>query len=134
MSTGFLFIVILLGAFAIYVRIAPTESARWHVPVTVTENKDLVGGVFRVIPAQNDTLQMFDEIALQSPRTTRVAGTAEDGHVTYVSRTRWLGFPDFTTAQVVDDQLRIHARLRFGKADLGVNKTRVDGWLASLKN
>jgi uncharacterized protein (DUF1499 family) len=28
--------------------------------------------------------------------------------------------------------LRIHGRLRFGRKDFGVNKARVDGWLAQM--
>ena len=133
LSAAILLIILLLGVFAIYVRLAPIDAARWHVPVTVAEDKDLAGGVFRVISMESDTLQKLDQIALQSPRTTRVAGSPKDGHVTYMSRSRWMGFPDFTTAQVVDGELRLYARLRFGKADLGVNKTRVETWLALLK-
>jgi uncharacterized protein (DUF1499 family) len=28
--------------------------------------------------------------------------------------------------------LELYARLRFGRSDVGVNKTRVDGWLQML--
>lgn len=131
--TLFIIIVLLVGAVG-YVRLAPTDFAKWHVPVTEVANKDMMGGVFRVISASEDDLQRFHQIALQTENTDHIAGHPDDGHVTYRTRTKWIGFPDFTTVQHVDGQLRIHGRLRFGKADLGVNKTRVDAWLAQLKN
>ena len=31
------------------------------------------------------------------------------------------------------DVLKIYGRLRFGRSDLGVNKARVEGWLAALE-
>ena len=44
-----------------------------------------------------------------------------------------MGFPDYTTVQLKDDRLMIWARLRFGRSDLGVNRRRVDRWLADLE-
>ncbi|MEM9126862.1 MAG: DUF1499 domain-containing protein, partial [Pseudomonadota bacterium] len=72
-------------------------------------------------------------IARASARTSVLAGSVSDGLVTYVTRSRLIGFPDYTTAQQDGDTLRIHARLRFGRSDFGVNRNRVDTWLAALQ-
>jgi uncharacterized protein (DUF1499 family) len=55
-----------------------------------------------------------------------------EGRITYITRTKIIGFPDYTTVQQDGDVLRIHGRLRFGRKDFGVNKARVDGWLAQM--
>ena len=70
--------------------------------------------------------------ALRSPRRLRtevLAGSPSEGRVTYITRSMWFGFPDYTTVQLEDDGLEIYGRLRFGQSDQGVNRARVEGWL-----
>ena len=73
------------------------------------------------------------------PRTKVLAGSVAEGKITYVTRTRIAGFPDLTTVTLTQlpatgkSTLQIYARLRFGKADLGVNKARVRDWVARAK-
>ncbi|MCX8953202.1 DUF1499 domain-containing protein [Ruegeria sp. NA] len=121
-----------VGAGA-YVRLAPSDPARWHVALVSTESQNLPGGVLRVVETGPDGLQRLDEIAQTTPRTTVLAGSVSEGMVTYITRTKWIGFPDYTTAQQDGDTLRIHGRLRFGRKDFGVNRARVDGWLTALQ-
>jgi uncharacterized protein (DUF1499 family) len=52
--------------------------------------------------------------------------------VTYVTRSRVMGFPDYTTVRQAGDMVEIYGRLRFGKSDLGVNAARIDRWLRRL--
>ena len=78
-------------------------------------------------------LARLDAIIRATPRTKVLAGAVAEGMITYVSRTRWMGFPDYTTVQRDGDVLKIYGRLRFGRSDLGVNKARVEGWLAALE-
>jgi len=52
--------------------------------------------------------------------------------ITYVTRSRVFGFPDYTTVRQAGPQLEIYGRLRFGRSDLGVNAARIDGWLQSF--
>ena len=70
--------------------------------------------------------------ALATPRTRLIAGSAEEGLLTFQTRSLLWGFPDYTTASVTDGTLVIYGRLRFGRSDIGVNKARILGWLASL--
>ncbi len=122
--------VVVLGA---YIRLAPSDPTRWHVVPTGQADRDMQGGVFRVLETGPDGLARLDAIARNTPRTTVLAGSVDKGMVTYVTRTKVIGFPDYATAQQDGDTLRIHARLRFGRSDFGVNRNRVDGWLTALK-
>jgi len=116
-----------------YIRLAPSDPARWHVAPDVRENADLTHGVKRVIAAGPAALGQLDAIIRESPRTRVLAGSVEEGMITYVTRTAVMGFPDYTTIQAAGDQVQIYGRLRFGRSDLGVNRNRVDGWLAMLE-
>ena len=120
-------LVILVGG---YIRLAPSDPDLWHVPPNGDVNRDMKGGVYRLVETGPDGLAQLDKIARVSPRTSVLAGSVEEGMITYVTRTKWIGFPDYTTVQQDGDILRIHGRLRFGRKDFDVNRHRVDGWLA----
>lgn len=125
-------ILLVVGGLA-WIRLAPSDPAVWHVDPKVTADQDLADGVRRRIPAQDGTFEALDRIILATPRTEVLEGSVEAGKRTYVTRSQWMGFPDYTTVMQNEDVLELHARLRFGQSDLGVNKTRVDGWLAQLE-
>ncbi|MEP3639007.1 MAG: DUF1499 domain-containing protein [Paracoccaceae bacterium] len=127
------FLLFLGVAGMILFRVAPTDADRWHVRISETENADHIFGVTRVIEGSPEKLEAFDASFSLEPRTKILAGTVNTGHITYVTRSAFWGFPDYTTVQLVDDQLRIFARLRFGRSDLGVNRTRIDRVLSILK-
>lgn len=129
---AFWLIVLLAIGGAAYIRFAPADPAVWHVDPKVTADQDLADGVRRRIAAEEDTLAALDRIILSTPRTELLAGSLEEGRLTYVTRSKWFGFPDFTTIQRGEETIELWARLRFGQSDMGVNKARVEGWLAEL--
>ena len=49
--------------------------------------------------------------------------------ITYITRSRVFGFPDYTTVRQAGPQLELYGRLRFGGSDLGANAARLDHWL-----
>ena len=114
------------------VRLAPVDPLDWNIQPDFTEDKTFRGGVFRVVRTGPDGLKLFDQVASASPRTKLLAGSVEDGLATYVTRTKFLGFPDYTTAGQDGDLLKVYARLRFGRSDLGVNGARIAGWLSEM--
>jgi len=121
-------VVAVVGLMA-FVRLAPSEPMRWHqMPETITD-RDLEGGAMR--RAEGD-LATLDAIIRDTRRTRVLAGSVEQGMVTYVTRSRVFGFPDYTTVRQDGEMLEIYARLRFGRSDLGVNADRVDRWLGRL--
>ena len=119
-------------AMGAYIRLAPSDPVRWHVAPEDAE-RDLKGGVVRVVETGPDGLARLDKIARATPRTSVLAGSLEEGMITYITRTKVFGFPDYTTVQQDGDTLRIYARLRFGRKDFGVNRDRVTQWLALLQ-
>lgn len=125
-------IVALVAGFAGWVRMAPSDPARWHVPVPAAENRDMPGGVIRVVPGRADRLADLDAIIRATPRTDVLAGSADTGRITYIARSKLWGFPDYATVEAREGDLLIHSRLRFGQSDMGVNRARVEGWLRRL--
>lgn len=130
-------IILILLAIAVvavgYVRMAPSDVATWHKLPDFTEDRDMKRGVMRVVETGPGGLEQLHAIARATPRTKVLAGSVDEGMITYVTRTKGVGFPDYTTVQQDGDRLRIYARLRFGRSDLGVNRHRVERWLDVLK-
>lgn len=131
--TFFLLLIAVLVVGAGYIRLASSDPEQWHVAPIGQESRDYQGGTLRVIETGSQGLEHLDAIARTSPRTTVLAGSVEEGMITYVTRTKVVGFPDYTTAQQDGDILRIYGRLRFGRSDFGVNRNRVEGWLDQLE-
>ena len=123
---------------AAYVRLAPDVVARWHQPLAgmptaagiVTEP----GGARALVPMADGRagLARFAEVAKARPRVTLLAGSVEEGRMTWVVRSVVWGFPDYVTAEAAPAGLRVWSRLRFGQSDLGVNRARLEDWLARL--
>jgi len=127
---------VLLGlavAAMAYVRLAPSDVARWHRMPEVSGDKSFKSGVIRQIAAGPEGLARLDAIIRDTPHTRVLAGSVDEGMITYVTRSRVMGFPDYTTVQKVNGTLELHARSRFGRSDLGVNRARVEGWLGRLQ-
>ncbi|MGR3711799.1 MAG: DUF1499 domain-containing protein [Shimia sp.] len=115
-----------------YVRLAPSDLARWHVAQEISKDSQGDNSVRRLVDAGPEGLARFVETARRDPRTEVLAGSVEDGLITFVTRTRMVGYPDYTTAQMQGDALAIYGRSRFGRKDFGVNAQRVDDWIAAL--
>ena len=119
-------------ALAVYVRLAPTDPAQWHAMPGAVTNRDLDGGAMRVVGAGDGGLARMDEIIRATPRTEVLAGSVAEGMVSYVTRSKVFGFPDYTTVRAAGPQLELYGRLRFGRSDFGVNAARLDGWLKAF--
>ncbi len=115
------------------VRLSPSDPRVWHVEPQVTGNEDMEIGVKRMLDGNEMQFQRLDQIIRDTARTRVLAGSVAEGHVTYVTRSRVIGFPDYASVTFRDGRIKIHSRLRFGGSDLGVNKARVDGWLQALR-
>jgi hypothetical protein len=134
----------LLGVLA-YVRLAPSDPAVWNTDPRESysfasdapsgEVVALLGAAALQIEAADpaETLRRLDSIALDTPGTQRLAGSPEEGRITWITRSKLWGFPDYTTAEAGPDGVFVFARLRFGKSDLGVNAARLTAWLAELR-
>ncbi|CUH62751.1 hypothetical protein TG4357_00281 [Thalassovita gelatinovora] len=121
----------LLGLMA-YVRLSPNDPTRWHQPIQGDRDKQFNAGAIRVVAARAEDFTRLHEIALSWPRTKVLSGSQSEGRITYISRTAFWGFPDFTTVELRDGQIALYGRLRFGRRDFGVNAVRIDQWLDAL--
>ncbi len=135
-----LLLALLVVAGLAFVRFAPSDPDRWHVdPLTASDPAP--GGVLRRQPVPleaAEALARFDAVARAAPRTQVLAGSLAEAHLTYVVRSRWIGFPDYVSVKAVagadGTELAILSRLRFGYSDMGVNAARLDRWLQALQS
>lgn len=141
MLTFLTLLCIAVGAFAAFVRLAPSDPTRWNVDPSLAQGwdqsgwnevKTQVNGAVLRVPARDGLLGQLDSLAMATPGTTRLAGSEAEGRITWVTRSALWGFPDYTTAQSLADGVYIHSRLRFGKSDLGVNAARLRDWQSKL--
>ena len=116
-----------------YVRLAPTEAEQWHQPIEATEDTDLASGAIRVVGAQNGAFETLETELKGMERTTLLAGSRSEAHVTYVTRSKWFGFPDYTTLEQSGETVKMFGRLRFGRKDFGVNAARLQKLMSTLK-
>lgn len=128
-------IVLLTVGVALWVRLAPARLEEWHVDVAAPDFVPPARwAAFCPAPGSRwaeagaPDLERLRRIALDWPRTGLLFGSPEEGRMTFVTRTRLMGYPDYTTVGIRDGQICIVARQRFGLEDLGVNAARVGAW------
>ena len=147
MTYGLIFIFATGLALVAWIRFAPDDPARWHVPVADAgaPHPGPCADQIRIVPQgaratclladpPATVLARLDTLALSTPRTTRLAGTPQDGRLTWVSRSRLMGYPDYITAEASQTpqgtRLDIFSRQRYGSGDWGVNAARLRAWLS----
>ena len=101
-------------------------------PRKVSGNTVLAGGHYAVRKADTITLDALEAQIMATARTISISGTAEDLPMIFVHRSAVWGFPDITQVWVEDGNVHIYSHLVYGRSDLGVNRKRMQGWLAAL--
>jgi hypothetical protein len=146
-----LILALLAGLLALMavIRFAGSDPQVWHVRISdgapvlpgtcLDLLKTLPNGARVTCGLPQDPVQVLTRLATIAeayPRTTRLAGSPQDGLITWVSRTLIMGYPDYITAEVTQTatgtRLDIFSRQRFGRRDRGVNAARLGTWLAAL--
>ena len=145
----------LLGITAgliLMVRLAPMPPALWHIDPTSVQKapkgNDFVLRPFGAAPDGADgiaalyqgdaatlALHLY-QTAMAEPHTTMLDGNVTTGFFTVVQRSKWMGFPDVISVRTSDAgpgraSLAIWSRSRYGAYDWGVNRARVERWLAA---
>jgi hypothetical protein len=135
--------------FGAIIRFSPSDPTRFHIalhprPAILgqwgamgdVQVHALMGGAYVDVPKTAQPAQAMlarlDAIALASPRTVRLAGSPDAGHITWITRSAFWGFPDYTTAHAHPQGVTVYARLRFGASDMGVNAARLRAWMGAL--
>jgi uncharacterized protein (DUF1499 family) len=73
------------------------------------------------------------------PRVRLIAKSTDGLQADYVQKSAVIGFPDTITVRFIPrgdkrSTLAIFSRSHYGHSDLGVNRERVDAWLAAINN
>lgn len=79
----------------------------------------------------------FLQVVAAQPRVRLLAADPEAGYYEFEQQSRFMGYPDTVTVQFIalDDArstLAIYSRAHYGYRDFGVNKARIEAWLAAL--
>ena len=136
-----------VAAVMLYIRFTPSDPEEWHVDPRAVAKPDkpnhwLIRSVGGDAPALEyalsapDLAQVVDAVVLAQPRTRRIAGSVEAGHMTYLTRTPIMGYPDYVSVRVfataTGASLAVFSRSRFGQSDLGTNRKRMEEWMAAI--
>jgi uncharacterized protein (DUF1499 family) len=89
------------------------------------------------VPAER-LVELVRETALAQPRTKLIASHAAKRQMTFVQRSALFRFPDYVTIEAMpagegQSAAAFYSRSRYGYSDLGVNRKRVQAWLAALE-
>lgn len=132
--------------FILYVRFSSVNIEKWHLDPLEVKDVSLKSG-FLYLPKDGDEISkvfnipseiLIDKLTkVLASNSKLLTGDLTNEYATYVSRSLFFGFPDYSSIRVIDleddkSQLAIYARLRFGNSDFGVNKRRVLKWLDDI--
>ena len=142
-NTAWLLLMVAVSGL-VYIRLAPDDVALVHVapPKGATPDAPVIGTGAALFVADFTTppqqmWELVQQVILSTPRTKYLAGSPEDGMITYVTRSLVFGFPDYTTVTVTQNEqgsrVTLFGRLRYGRSDFGVNAKRLRGWVKALE-
>lgn len=139
-------LILLLAVLVLaYVRFAPSDVGTWqqdpgNAKSTGKPNEyRLIGDtapIFDVSEAELTTL--LTGFLSEQPRITMLSKSPDMHLLTYIQRSLIMGYPDYITTKISligenQSKLEVYSRSRFGYSDLGVNKMRVDQWVAAIQ-
>ncbi|HTZ78364.1 MAG TPA: DUF1499 domain-containing protein [Stellaceae bacterium] len=78
------------------------------------------------------------QMVAEEPRVRLISEDAAHRHLVFIARSVLLRFPDIVTVEILpmgpgQSTLAILSRSRYGRSDFGVNRRRVEAWIAKLK-
>ena len=127
-----------IGA-GLYFRSVSMPAETWHAdPATVTPpaspNFELrVGDRAPVFDVPPDIMAARLDAVATAEGADLIGGSLAEGHMTYVARSRLMGYPDAISVRLMPvaqgTRVEIYSRSRFGYGDMGVNAARVDRWI-----
>ena len=105
-------------------------------PEGFTPSPDIITPPYKL--SADNLFALVQAVAANQPRTYQAAFYADQFQVDYVARSAVFNFPDLIMVQVRKDgsdqsDLIIYSRSVYGQSDLGVNRKRVETWLAALR-
>ena len=103
-----------------------------NIPNSTSNQLSSKGFVFiKAYTGSKDELyEEITKVALGTPRTLLLSNDP----LQFITRSKFLGFPDITVIDIQDGNLIIYATSVFGQLDFGVNRARALKWVSIVKN
>ena len=126
----FIIISILFSILA-YVRLAQVHPI-YNIPNSTSNQLSSKGFVFikAYTGIKDELYEEITKVALGTPRTLLLSNDP----LQFITRSKFLGFPDITAIDIQDGNLIIYATSVFGQLDFGVNRARALKWVSIVKN
>ena len=144
MQTTLIVLVLIVICGLGWIRFAPTDPDDWHVDPAVVNDPGprghrLIGRDAPRLMGDPDTvLEALLTVARGEPRVRRLDGSVDEGMVTFVTRTKWLGLRDYMTFKAVSEgaetKLSAISRARYDVgSDWGMNRDRLERWFGEIE-
>ena len=127
-----MFVIIIISfSIAAYIRFAQVHPLN-NIPVSNSNQLSSKGFVFikAYTGSKDEFYEEITKVALGTPRTLLLSNDP----LQFITRSKFLGFPDITAIDIQDGNLIIYANSVFGRLDFGVNRARVLKWVSLVKN
>ena len=127
-----MFVIIIISfSIAAYIRLAQVHPLN-NIPVSNSNQLSSKGFVFikAYTGSKDEFYEEITKVALGTPRTLLLSNDP----LQFITRSKFLGFPDITAIDIQDGNLIIYANSVFGRLDFGVNRARVLKWVSLVKN
>ena len=124
-------IIIILFSILAYVRLAQVHPI-YNIPNSTSNQLSSKGFVLikAYTGSKNEFYEEITKVALGTPRTLLLSNDP----LQFITRSKFLGFPDITVIDIQDGNLIIYATSVFGQLDFGVNRARALKWVSIVKN
>ena len=126
-----MFVIIIISlSIAAYIRFAQVQPLN-NIPVSNSNQLSSKGFVFikAYTGSKDEFYEEITKVALGTPRTLLLSNDP----LQFITRSKFLGFPDITAIDIQDGNLIIYANSVFGRLDFGVNRARVLKWVSLVK-
>ena len=124
-------IIIILFSILAYVRLAQVHPI-YNIPNSTSNQLSSKGFVFikAYTGIKDELYEEITKVALGTPSTLLLSNDP----LQFITRSKFLGFPDITVIDIQDGNLIIYATSVFGQLDFGVNRARALKWVSIVKN
>ncbi len=110
---------------------AATPNTALAAPAGFTPPPDIATRRYPVPPAR--LFAAVRAVALAQPRTHQHAAFDDRLQAHFVARSALMNYPDLVAVQVTpESELILWSRSVYGRSDFGVNRARLEAWLAAL--
>ncbi|MBT8412936.1 MAG: DUF1499 domain-containing protein [Boseongicola sp.] len=140
-----LFVIVLIAVLGLgWIRFAPTDIDAFHIDPAIANDPGprghkVIGLEAPRFDGDPDTvMEALMRVARAEPRVRRLDGSVDEGMLTFVARSKWLGFRDYVTFKAVAEgsqtKLAAISRSRYEiGSDWGTNRERLENWFTKIE-